>query len=100
MSIEGAGGIPQGEDRTSDHGAAGLSGLAGERHYSPKQLTHWGLSEATIRRLFEHEPGVMRLGEPSRRIGRKLKRSYYTIRIPETVALRVHRRLTSGARGA
>lgn len=78
--------------------AAGLVGLAGERHYSPKELAHWGLSESKIRRLFENEPGVLRLGEPSRRVGRKLKRSYFTMRIPETVALRVHRRLTSGGR--
>lgn len=79
-------------------GAGGLTGLAGERHYSPRELTHWELSETKIRRLFEHEPGVLRIGEPSRRVGRKLKRGYYTMRIPETVALRVHRRLTANSR--
>ena len=78
-------------------GAAGLPGLAGERHFSPKELAErWRLSECKVRRMFETEPGVLRIGEPSRRVGRKLKRSYYTMRIPETAALRVHRRLTAG----
>jgi|ERR1700733_9099955 len=77
-------------------GAVGLPGLAGERHYSPKEIANlWGLSETKIRRLFEHEPGVIRIGEPSRRVGRKLKRSYYTMRISETAARTVYRRLTS-----
>jgi hypothetical protein len=76
-----------------------MSGLAGERHFTPKELSGlWHLSETKIRRLFEMEPGVLRIGEPSRRVGRKLKRSYYTLRIPESVALRVHRRLTATGR--
>jgi hypothetical protein len=79
-------------------GAAGLSCLAGEQHFSPRDLTRWGLSETKIRRLFEHEPGVLRIGEPSRRVGRRLKRSYYTMRIPESIALRVYRRLTAAGR--
>lgn len=80
-------------------GAAGLSGLAAEQHYSPKDLAQrWGLSETKIRRLYEREPGVLRIGEPSHRVGRKLKRSYITMRIPESVALRVHRRLSADGR--
>ena len=79
--------------------AAVLGGVAGERHFSPKEIARlWGLSETKIRRLFENEPGVMRIGEPSRRVGRKLKRSYYSMRVPASVALRVHRRLTAGGR--
>ena len=74
----------------------GMAGLAGEQHYTPRELARlWKLSETKIRRLFEREPGVLRIGEPSRRVGRKLKRSYYTMRIPESVALRAHRRLTA-----
>jgi hypothetical protein len=48
----------------------------------------------TIRELFIDEPGVIMIGQPSRREGRTLKRSYYTLRIPESVAVRVHARLS------
>lgn len=66
-----------------------------ERHFTPKDLAElWSLSDTKIRRMFEHEPGVLREGEPSRRLGRKLKRRYFTMRIPESVAIRVHRRLS------
>lgn len=66
-----------------------------EHHFQPAELAKmWGLSESKIRRMFQAEPGVMRIGEPSRRVGRTLKRSYFTMRIPESVAQRVHQRLT------
>ena len=66
-----------------------------EQHYQPGDLAKmWGLSPSKVRRLFENEPGVLRIGEPSRRVGRALKRSYFTMRIPESVAQRVHDRLT------
>jgi hypothetical protein len=72
------------------------SALAGQKHYTPGDLAElWGLSPQTIRELFAEEPGVIRVGEPSRREGRTLKRGYFTIRIPESVAIRVHTRLTS-----
>ena len=75
-----------------------MSSTALETHYSPKQLADlWSLSVTKIRRLFEKEIGVLRIGEESRRVGRSLKRSYFTMRIPESVALRVHRRLTATA---
>jgi len=81
-----------------------LDGLAGEPHFTPKQIAGlWGLSETKIRRLFSVEEGVIRIGEPSRRCGRRLKRSYLTMRIPQSVAERVHRRLCAigqtGGRG-
>lgn len=66
-----------------------------EQHYQPADLAKlWGLSPSKVRRIFEKEPGVLRIGEPSRRVGRALKRSYFTMRIPESVAQRVHQRLT------
>jgi len=59
------------------------------RHYSAADLGKlWGLSANTIRRLFEREPGVLQIANP--RTGR---RSYTTLRIPELVAERVHRKL-------
>ncbi len=73
--------------------------LATERHFTPTQLAElWNMSPSTVRELFAEEEGVIRLGEPSRREGKKLVRSYYSMRIPESVATRVHDSLTSTAR--
>jgi hypothetical protein len=44
---------------------------------------------ATIRRMFVDEPGVIRLGHG----GRRGRRQYFTLRIPESVAERVLGRL-------
>ena len=64
--------------------------LCRERHYSVAELAQlWNLSEKTIRRMFEKEPGVLQWGGKETRF----KRAYTTLRIPETVALRMHRRL-------
>ena len=72
------------------------SALAGQKHYTPGELGDlWHLAPSRIRELFTDEPGVIRIGEPSRREGRHLKRSYFTLRIPESVVERVHARLTS-----
>ena len=64
--------------------------LSVEKHYSVPELAEiWNLSENTIRRIFEHEPGVLKFGTKERRRARR----YTTIRIPETVVFRVHRQL-------
>lgn len=48
--------------------------IAHEQHYDPKELAAlWGLSPTKVRRMFVDEPGVLRIGEPSRRVGRTLK---------------------------
>jgi hypothetical protein len=47
----------------------------------------WALSEKTVRRMFENEEGVLQWGSPETR----RKRGYITLRIPESVLLRVHR---------
>jgi hypothetical protein len=61
-----------------------------ERHYSVAELSVlWNLGPDLLRKLFEREPGVMVIGDPSPR-GR---RRYTTLRIPESVAERVHRRM-------
>jgi hypothetical protein len=60
------------------------------RHYTVNEIAElWCLSDDVIRNLFESEPGVLAIGES--RSGRK--RRYVTLRIPEDVAERVHRRL-------
>ena len=62
-----------------------------ERHYSVRELSDaWGVSANTVRRIFEQEAGVLRIGKSFRR-GR---RGYVTIRIPESVVARVHQRGT------
>ena len=61
-----------------------------EKHYSINEVSKiWGLSEKTVRKIFEQEPGVVELDNgKSRR-----KRTYVTRRIPESVLKRVHRKL-------
>jgi len=66
--------------------------LAGERHYKPEDLAElWGVSTETIRSIFREEPGVLKIGKT----GSKYKRGYVTLRIPEEVMERVHRRLSA-----
>lgn len=66
-----------------------LSDPALERHYSVIEVAKlWGLSENTIRRMFTGEPGVVEWGSQESRF----KRPYKTMRIPESVLQRVHRR--------
>jgi hypothetical protein len=63
-----------------------------ERHYTPAELGDlWGFDQTTIRRLFVDEPGVLKIGKQARRDG---KRSYVSVRIPASVAQRVHERRT------
>ena len=63
-----------------------------EKHYSVSELAvMWSLSENTIRRMFENEPGVLKWGTTEGRF----RRRYTTLRIPETVVLRVHRQFRS-----
>jgi hypothetical protein len=61
-----------------------------EKHFSVKQIAAlWGISPASVRRLFEHEPGVLHMGHAERRY----KRSYITLLIPQSIAIRVHEKL-------
>jgi hypothetical protein len=65
---------------------------ATERHFSVSELAAaWNLSADTIRKLFEKEPGVLIIGSEA---GKYSRRRYITLRVPESVALRVHRRLS------
>ena len=62
-----------------------------ERHYSVDELASiWGVSDDFVRRLFLHEPGVVVFFKH-----RPGKRTYRVLRIPESVARRVHRRMES-----
>jgi Fic family protein len=66
------------------------SNAAFEKHYSVPELAKmWLLSRNTVRKIFLEEPGVLRLAHEETRY----KRRYTTLRIPERIAQRVHRRL-------
>lgn len=60
-----------------------------ERHFTPQELGEiWRLDETTVRRIFQDEPGVLKIGKANRKDG---KRDYVTLRIPESVAARIYR---------
>ncbi|MGC2474517.1 MAG: hypothetical protein WA485_09285 [Candidatus Sulfotelmatobacter sp.] len=82
----------------SSHSLHALSGappvasidLASEKHYSVIEIAKlWALSEKTVRRIFEREPGVIHWSSEES----LHKRGYRTLRVPETVLHRVHRKL-------
>jgi len=58
-----------------------------ERHLSPNEIAEmWGLSSRTIRRIFQDEPGALKIGLTFR-----AKRGVHqTLRIPLSVVERVH----------
>ena len=76
------------DTRPADHagGSRVSTDIAFGRHFSAAELAKiWKLNETTIRRIFQDEPGVFKIGKSDRR-----KRDYVTLRIPEAVALRVY----------
>jgi hypothetical protein len=70
--------------------AVGQSSFA-ERHYVVAEIAElWHLSSDAVRKLFQDEPGVLVLDGQ----GAPHKRRYTTLRVPESVLKRVHRRMT------
>lgn len=70
-----------------------------EQHLSVKQLAKlWGFSEFTIRELFSKEGGVIRIVRPENT--RTGKRGYTSMRIPDSVARRVHERMSRQSKAA
>lgn len=66
-----------------------------EKHYSIAEIAEmWGLSPSAVRGMFQNEPGVLTLGEPRPKFGRR--RGKVTLRIPESVLERVYRRQCIG----
>jgi hypothetical protein len=64
--------------------------IAMEKHYTPEELGElWRFSAEKVREIFKSEPGVLKVGHEERRY----KRLYVSLRIPESVAERVHQRL-------
>ena len=69
---------------------AQLAHPALEKHYSVEEICKlWGFSDKTVKKIFAAERGVLRIG----RQGSSTRRGYETLRIPESVLLRVHARL-------
>ena len=65
------------------HQPAPADGAGLPRLWSPQQLSvSWGVSVDTVRRQFEREPGVLVIGSER----------YRTLRIPQEVVERVHRK--------
>jgi hypothetical protein len=63
-----------------------------ERHYAVNEVAElWNLSPDKVREIFEHESGVLVIGDRNPRH----KRRYLTLRIPQTVLQRVHNRLAA-----
>jgi hypothetical protein len=69
--------------------------LGVERHYTPAEVAElWGFSVDYIRNLFRYEEGVLVIERPEK----MHKRGYVILRIPESVARRVHARLAAKGR--
>jgi len=57
-----------------------------EKCYTPTQIAEMlQKSPDTIREWFKDVKGVIKLGKPSRREGKKLVRRYYSLSIPQSV---------------
>jgi hypothetical protein len=73
------------QSRLPDQLAAPASVL--ERLLTPQQVAEaWQLDESTVRKIFQDEIGVLKLANPKHG-----KRSYVTLRIPQSVVERVYR---------
>jgi hypothetical protein len=64
-----------------------------EKHFTLSELSKaWHLSQRTLKAWFDGTPGVIRYGPDKLTKGRK--RTYVTLRVPESVARRVYRTRT------
>lgn len=64
--------------------------VKGSAYIVNELATLWGFSPDKIRELFHDEPDVIKVKSPAK----KGKRAYTSLRIPESVAARVHRRMS------
>jgi hypothetical protein len=66
-----------------------------ERYYSVGEVAEmWQLSETKVRKMFRDEPGVLQSQAPTLR---PRKYPYVTLRIPESVLIRVRSRWVAAA---
>lgn len=65
-----------------------INPVALERFYTTTELAAlWKLSRDTIIRMFRDEPGVLKLSNEGKS---KRRRDYVTLRVPESVVVRVY----------
>jgi hypothetical protein len=67
---------------------------AEERHYTVQEIAEtWQVSAMTVRRLFQDEPGVLKIGH-----ARTMRRArpHITLRIPASVLERFHEQRSGG----
>jgi len=68
-----------------------------EKHFTIRELAElWGVSVETVRRIFEDNPGVLKISHPVKLVRRRKPR--VTLRIPISVAERAHAVLCSTPR--
>jgi hypothetical protein len=66
-----------------------IADIAQEKHYTITEIAkQWHFDYKTVRKMFEEEPGVFLSGPGERRF----KRSHISMRVPESVMIRVHRK--------
>lgn len=85
------------EARSGLTGAAGIGNIPAfaQTHYTVAEIaTMWHLSHDLVRTIFQEEPGVIVINE---KVSTGRKRAYTILRIPESVAERVYRRLSNTA---
>jgi hypothetical protein len=69
---------------------------ATEQHYSVQQISQmWGISDASVRRLFEDQPGVLAIWMPRLQRNRKHK-PHVLLRIPASVVERLNQQWSAG----
>lgn len=67
-----------------------------ERHYTLAELAKtWHVSRYTLEAWFRNVPGIIRYGTAKLNKGRK--RTYVSLRVPESVARRVYKERTGSA---
>jgi hypothetical protein len=70
--------------------------VAIEQHYSVQQISQmWGISDASVRRLFDGVPGVLAISMPRLQRNRKHK-PHTLLRIPHSVVERLHQQWSAG----
>jgi hypothetical protein len=88
--VSAAGAAVQTDIGATARGARWTEGAL-ERHFSVKEIADlWGLCENSVREIFRSEAGVVRIQRPKSR----WKRAYTTLRLPNSVVERVHRRMS------
>lgn len=72
---------------------------ATEQHYSAAEIAAlWGVSEATVRRIFEDQPGVLKISMPRLTKSERKQKPHVRLSIPASVLERVHEQWTAGLR--